>query len=625
MAANNVLRITDINFDTIKSNLKSFLSNQNQFTDYDFDSSTMAIILDLLAYNTYYNAFYLHMVGNEMFLDTAQLRESVVSRAKMLGYTPRSARGATANLNVIVTPNDSPLNVTVSANTKFTTSIDGITYTFVTPQSYSLTPMDNGTFAGNITISEGNPVQFRYNVSTSNPSKYIIPNNNADTDSVVVRVQESSSNTTINTYLKASDLSAVNSISKIFFLQETNDSLYEVYFGDNVFGKKPRDGNIVIIDYRVTNGSDVNGANTFSAPSTIAGYSTFTVTTNSSAQGGANQESITSIRYNAPYKFQAQDRLVTVNDYKNTILSENGDLQSLSVWGGEENNPPVYGKVFVCAKPRSGAIISTQRKELIKSQLRTRNVLSIDVEFVDATYLYIVPTIKVRYDPDLTSLSAAALNTKIQNALIQFEEDNLGIFQNKFYSSKLINKIVASDPSFISADVDIQLQKRFVPVTNAITKYSINFNNAIKRPNTTQHSSHPGSHNLSSSKFTYGNYTSARFDEDGEGQLRIFKQESSGTQTYVKNNIGTVDYDTGLVTINNLLISAYNGSYLSININPVEKNIFGIRNQILLITDASIQTINDHNNQVTSSVASVATQGVTTTNITENGVNTVIV
>ena len=625
MAANNVLRITDINFDTIKSNLKSYLSSQTQFTDYDFDSSTIATILDILAYNTYYNAFYLHMVGNEMFLDSAQLRNSVVSRAKMLGYTPRSARGATANLNVIVTPNDNPLNVTVDANTKFTSSIDGITYTFVTPESYLLSAMDDGTFAGNITISEGNPVQFRYNVSSSNPVRYILPNKNTDTTSIKVRVQESSSNTSINTFIKCNDISTVNSISKIYFIQETDDNLYEVYFGDNVFGKKPTDGNIVIIDYRVTNGSDVNGANTFSSPSTIGGYSTFTVTTNSSAQGGANQESINSIKYNAPYKFQAQDRLVTVNDYKNAILSENGDLQSISVWGGEENNPPVYGKVFVSAKPRSGAIISTQRKELIKSQLKQRNVLAIDIEFVDATYLYLVPTIKVRYDPDLTSLSAGGLNTKIQNALIQFEENNLGVFQNKFYMSKLINSINSIDSSFVSTDVDIQLQKRFIPIVGTSTKYNINFNNAIKRPVTTQHSSHPGSHNLSSSKFTYNNYTSSQFDEDGEGTLRIFNKEASGAQTYVKNNIGTVDYDTGLITIDNLLISAYNGSYLSININPVEKNIFGVRNQIILITDSVVQTINDQTNQITSSVASVSTQGVTTTNITENGINTVIV
>jgi hypothetical protein len=625
MSANNVLRITDLNFDSIKENLKSFLSSQNQFTDYDFESSTLSIILDLLAYNTYYNAMYLHFVGNEMFLDTAQLRNSVVSRAKMLGYTPRSARGVTASLDVVVTPNDSPLAITVAANTRFSTSIDGISYNFVTPESYSLEAQSNGAFTGTISIVEGEPLQHRYTVSTSTPVSYLLANPNADTSSVVVRIQESSSNTSIETYNKVTDISAANSTSKIYYLQETLDNNYEVYFGDNIFGKKPRDGNIVILDYRVVNGSLVNGANTFSAPSTLDGYSTFTITTNSRAQGGANQESISSVKFNAPMKFQAQDRLVTARDYKTAILEENGDIQSLSVWGGEENNPPIYGKVFVCAKPRSGAIISTQRKELIKSQLKQRNVLAIDIEFVDATYLYIVPTIKVRYNPDLTSLSAAALNTKIQSALITFEDSTLGVFENRFYLSKLVAAVTAADPSFVSADIDIQLQKRFVPVTNSQSRYSINFNNAIKRPETSVHSSHEGSHNLSSSRFTYGNYSNAKFDEDGEGVLRIFNQPLGSKQIYVKPNAGTVDYDTGLVVVNNLLITEYNGNYVSINMSPVEKNIFGVRNQIILITDAIIQTINDNTNSVTSAVASVATQGVTTTNITENGINTVIV
>lgn len=625
MAANNALRLTDINFDTIKANLKAFLSSQSQFSDYSFDSSTMSILLDLLSYNTYYNAFYLNMVGNEMFLDSAQLRNSVISRAKQLGYTPRSARGATATLNTLITPSGNPLSVTVAANTKFTTSIDGISYTFVTPEAYSLSQQSDGTFIGSIDIKEGIPLQHRFTVSTTNPVRYILPNRNTDTTSFKVRIQESSSNTSISTYNLASDLSTVNSTSVIYFIQENENNLYEIYFGDNVFGKKPKDGNIVIIDYRICNGSLPNGANNFSSPSSLGGYSTFTVSTTSAAQGGANQESITSIKYNAPMKFQAQDRLVTSNDYKSAVLEENGDIQSLSVWGGEENNPPIYGKVFVCAKPRSGAIISTQRKELIKSQLKQRNVLAIDIEFVDATYLYIVPTIKARYNPDLTSLSAAALNTKIQSALITFEDSTLGVFENRFYLSKLAAAVTAADPSFVSVDIDIQLQKRFVPVTNSQSRYSINFNNAIKRPETSIHSSHEGSHNLSSSRFTYVNYSNAKFDEDGEGVLRIFNQPAGGKQIYVKPNAGTVDYDTGLVIIDNLLITEYNGSYVSINMSPVEKNIFGVRNQIILITDSIIQTINDNTNSVTSAVASVSTQGVTTTNITENGINTVIV
>ncbi|MGA1047165.1 MAG: hypothetical protein ACO3UU_04090 [Minisyncoccia bacterium] len=399
MASNkSTLNVSELNFDDIKTSLKTYLRSQTEFSDYDFDSSTLSILLDVLAYNTYHNSFYLNMVGNEMFLDSAQLRNSVVSRAKMLNYVPRSARGATAALSAVITPDDNPTGVTVPANTQFTSTIDGIEYTFVTSGATTMSPQDNGTFTGTLNIVEGTPLQHRFTVSTANPVRYILPNENTDTTSFTVRIQESSSNTTVSTYNLAGDLSSVNSTSKIYFVQENEDNLYEIQFGDSIFGKKPIDGNIIIVDYRITSGNTVNGANTFSAPESLAGYSNFTITTTSSAQGGAPQETIDSIKFNAPFKFQAQDRLVTKQDYKNIILSEQGDIQSISVWGGEENIPAVYGKVFIATKPLSGAILSNQRKEAIRASLKTRNTVSIDVEMVDATYLYINPTITVRYN-----------------------------------------------------------------------------------------------------------------------------------------------------------------------------------------------------------------------------------
>ena len=369
MAANNAIRVSDINFDQIKSNLKAFLSDQNEFSDYDFESSTLSVLLDLLAYNTYHNAFYLNMVGNEMFLDSALLRNSVVSRAKQLNYVPRSARGATATVSVSLDPPGSPTFFTVAANTKFSTSIDGESYTFVTSDATALSPSSNGTFSGSLNLVEGEPLQQRFTVKSSNPVRYILPNENVDTTSFTVRIQESSSNTSISTYNLNTDISAANSISQIYFVQENEDNKYEVYFGDSIFGKKPRDGNIIIIDYRVVNGSTVNGANNFTGD--------FTVTTTAAAQGGAFQESIESIKYNAPFKFQAQDRLVTSTDFKNIILAENGDIQAISVWGGEENSPPVYGKVFISVKPRSGSVISATRKSTLQTTLDDRSIVSV--------------------------------------------------------------------------------------------------------------------------------------------------------------------------------------------------------------------------------------------------------
>ena len=604
MAANNAIRVSDINFDQIKANLKAFLSDQNEFSDYDFESSTMSVLLDLLSYNTYYNAFYLNMVGNEMFLDSAQLRNSVVSRAKQLNYIPRSARGATASVDVSIDPDGSPTFFTVAANTKFTTTIDGTSYTFVTSDATALTPSSNGTFSGSLSLVEGEPLQQRFTVSTASPVRYILPNENVDTTSFTVRIQESSSNTSITTYNLNSDISSANSISEIYFVQENEDNKYEVYFGDNVFGKKPKDGNIVIIDYRVVNGSTVNGANNFSGD--------FTVTTTSAAQGGAFQESIESIKYNAPFKFQAQDRLVTSSDFKNIILAENGDIQAISVWGGEENSPPVYGKVFISVKPTSGPIISATRKSTLQTTLKDRSIVSVETEFVDATYLYINPDITVRYNPRTTSLSASELNTKIQNALISFEANNLGTFGNKFYVSNLTEVIRASDNSFVSADIPFTIEKRFVPTTNAINTYQVEFNNAIHHP----HDGHLGA--VSSTGFTIGGET-VYLEDDGVGNLRTFILVTGNKITRNKN-FGTVSYESGLITIFNTLITGYIGDAISIKIKPQESNIFGVRNEILLVSGASVATVDNDTNSTTSTVGAVATNGTTTTVLTDNAI-----
>ena len=329
MATNSTLTVSELDFDTIKSSLQTYLQGQTEFSDYDFESSTLSILLNVLSYNTYHNSFYLNMVANEMFLDSSQLRNSVVSRAKMLNYTPRSSVGATAAIDAVVTPGDSPTSITVGANTQFSATVNGISYSWVTSESTSLTSQPNGTFTGTLNIVEGTPLQHRFTVNTTTPVRYILPNENTDTTSFTIRIQESTANSSTTTYTLVSDLSVVDSTSTVYYIQENEDNLYEVYFGDGVFGKKPINGNIVIIDYRVVSGSAVNGANTFATPASLGGYSTFTTTTSSVAQGGALQETIESVKFNAPFKFQSQDRLVTMQDYKNIILTENGDLSSI--------------------------------------------------------------------------------------------------------------------------------------------------------------------------------------------------------------------------------------------------------------------------------------------------------
>ena len=611
MATNSTLSVSELDFDTIKSSLQTYLQGQTEFSDYNFESSTLSILLNVLSYNTYHNSFYLNMVANEMFLDSSQLRTSVVSRAKMLNYTPRSSVGATAAIDAVVTPGDSPSSITVDANTQFSATVNGISYSWVTSESTSLTSQPNGTFTGTLNIVEGTPLQHRFTVNTTTPVRYILPNENTDTTSFTIRIQESTANSSTTTYTLVSDLSVVDSTSTVYYIQENEDNLYEVYFGDGVFGKKPINGNIVIIDYRVVSGTAVNGANTFATPASLGGYSNFTTTTSSVAQGGALQETIESVKFNAPFKFQSQDRLVTMQDYKNIILTENGDLSSINVWGGEDNDPPIYGKVFVAAKPTSGSLLSNQKKEAIRTSLKSRNTLSIDVEMVDATYLYVNPTITVRYNPELTSLSAAALNDKIQTALISFEADKLGTFGNKFYLYELSEKLKDADSSFISVDVDILLEKRFIPLTTEISTYQINYYQKVFEP----HAGHLGS--LTSTTFTVDDTSALFLDHDGYGLLRTYTMDSSA-KNYRDNNFGTIDYDTGLITLTNKLISAYDGDYLSLKIKPDGKNIFGQRNQIILISGATIETINDSTDASTSSVGLVATSGVSTTIASDN-------
>ena len=333
MAANSSIRVTNINFNTIKSNLKTFLRAKPEFTDYDFEGSGLSQVIDLLAYNTYYNAVYTNMVGNEMYLDSAQIRNNVVARAKMLGYTPTSARGATATLDVTITPSTNVNSVTVNANTLFTSTLDGITYKFTTPDTYVLT-RESGYSSNTIVIKEGEPLTQKFTVDTSSNQRFILNNKNADTTSIKISIQTSSANTARRTFTEASNLVDVQANSQVYFIQENEDGKYELLFGDGILGKALDNGNIVVADYLVTNGSIVNGANNFSAPSALGGQASFTVAVANSASGGANSESIESIKFNAPKSFQRQNRTVNKNDYTITLLAEAPDLQAISVWGG---------------------------------------------------------------------------------------------------------------------------------------------------------------------------------------------------------------------------------------------------------------------------------------------------
>jgi len=604
MAANSAINVTSLNFDNIKESMKTYIASKPEFTDYNFEGSTISMLLDLLAYNTYQNAFYTSMVGNEMFLDSALLRDSVVSRAKMLNYVPRSARGASTTLTVEITPTGAPDSVTVAKDSEFSATIDGEAYKFVTPQAYSFSSTDN--YSGTITITEGRPVTHRFTVNTNSPVRYILPNENVDTTSITVDVQTSSSDASSVRYNLASDITEVQANSAVYFLQEVEDSQYEITFGDDVIGQAPVDGNIVIANYRICNGTDGNGISSFTSPSTLGGYSTFTTIVNAATSGGANNETIESIKFNAPKNYETQNRAVLAEDYKRLILRDNGDVQSISVWGGEENNPPIYGKVYISIKPTIGNTISSQRKTEITTELKKYNVLSIDPEFVDATFLYIRPTVEVRYDSKTTTLTGPQVQTKVLNAITNFESTKLGTFDNKtFRYSQFVKAIDAADSSIVSNLTTIQIEKRFVPSLTNSTTYNVSFSNALHNP----HAGHR--YAISSSAFTYRGNTSY-FDDDGNGNLRIYYITGSNTRVYTNETAGVVNYRTGLVTINAFLPSAFVGSSLSIFADSADDDVNAIRNQILLIAGANVTLIDDATTLVAATTVTATTSGVTT-------------
>ena len=613
MAANNALLVTDINFDTIKGNLQSYLSSQSEFQDYDFESSGMQTIIQLLAYNTYQNAIYTNFVSNEMFLDSALIRNNVVSRAKQLGFTPSSARGAKATLSVTVNPAGSPTTVVVPANTAFTSTVDGVSYNFQSIDSTTFTRSDAGVYNASMVVREGDPVQESYTVSSVSPVRYLLNNNNSDTTSLKVTVQQSVSNTAVQVYTLADDITTVGSNSAVYFLQENNDGAYEVQFGDNILGRKPSDGNIVKLNYNVVNGPTVNGTKTFNGPATLAGNSSYTVTTTSRATGGSNPQSVDSIKFNAPKNFSAQNRAVTANDYKAILLNNAPDLQTISVWGGEKNNPPVYGKVYISAKPTSGDVLSDSRKQELIQLLDDRNTLTIEPVFVDAEYLYVVPEIEVRYNPAITSKNGDTLLNQVNSTMSSFNTNELGVFNGNFYLSEFLKKVDAIDDSVINVSLDIKMQRRFIPNTTITQAYTVNFNNPIYNP----HAGHK--YSISSSSFTYNGFT-CYFDDDGSGKLRIYRLDS-GNRVIVIGNAGTVNYTLGSVKINAARFTAFDGDAIKINAVPEEQFVNSTRSQICQLADASVTIINSQTD-VSESVSRNLSATTQTTVSSETGVTT---
>ena len=442
MAEISKLQIAELDFDTIKNNLKDYFNSQAEFTDHDFGGSAVSVLLDILSYNTYYNAYYLNMLASESFLDSAQLRDSVVAKASMLGYTPQSATGSKANVSITVTPGDSPASITIDKNTQFTSTVNGTSYVFCTANSATITPVDGVYTASGVTLTQGIPLTFRYTANTANTEqKFLLPNANTDTDTLTVTVQESATDTNTSVYTKATDITTVNSTSNVYFLSESSEGQFKVEFGDGVIGRKPVTGNIVLLAALVTEGDEVNGANTFSASGTVGGYSTVSVAVTNAASGGSDKENLESIKFNAPKNFETQNRAVTTDDYKKIVEGNVSGLDSVSVWGGQDNATPAFGKVFVSAKPTGATSLSTAQIGEIKSAVSSFNMVSITPEVVDPDIIDLIFSVTVKYDSRKTTLSSGAVAEAVIDTIQTYKTNNLLKFGSIFRYSTLTTNI----------------------------------------------------------------------------------------------------------------------------------------------------------------------------------------
>jgi hypothetical protein len=476
------LRVTELDFDTIKQNLKNYLKQQSEFTDYDFDGSGLAVLLDILAYNTHYQSYYLNMVANESFLDTALLRDSVVSHAKTLGYTPNSKKASKAVIDfTVVTDNTDIEELTIPTGYSFLSNqIDGKSYNFVVLNDQTVTKSDTNFYFENLEIYEGQLTTFRYVYdSTNNPKQFFTINNESvDVTTLKVSVSPSVGNTQVSVYELAKDVYDIDGNSEVYFLQEGRNGLFQIYFGDNVLGKKLTNGNVVTIQYLVTNGTDANKANLFAAARSLEGYNNFIVDTVSIAEGGVERESVDNIKYLAPLQYVSQNRLVSYKDYELYVRKSYPNIDSVSVWGGEDEVPPIFGKVFISLKPKDGFFISESEKDrILNSIIDPRAVVTIITEFRDPEYLFLNLTTNVEYNPNKTTLTSETFKNTIKNAIILYKNQNLDIFNTKFAISKLQETIDSVDSnSILGSDTIIRVQKRFAPILGTISNYKIDFN-----------------------------------------------------------------------------------------------------------------------------------------------------
>ena len=579
------LNVSELDFDKIKTNLKTFLQSQTQFQDYDFEGSGLSILIDVLSYNTHYMAYIANMSTNEIYLDSADIRNNIVSLAKMLGYTPTSPRAPKALIDILV--NDATgSSVTMQKGTVFSTTVDNLDYQYTTISDITIAPVNGVYKFENVTLYEGTLVTFKYTYDENDSDQqFMIPSTNADTSTLKVTVQNSNTDTTQEVYTLTGGYNNISKESRVYFIQESQDGKFEIYFGDGVTGKKLEDGNIIILEYVITNQEESNGASKFNLSGNVGGFTDVTITTESNSQGGSVHESSNSIKFNAPLQYAAQDRAVTATDYETIVKSIYPNALSISAWGGEDDETPQYGVVNISIKAKSGSTLTDTTKADIVTQLKPFNVASVRPVIKDPETTSVLLTSNVKYDAKATAKTADTIRADVITSLSNYNSENLQKFDSVFRFSKITGLIDNTDASILSNITTVKIRKSFQPILLTSSKYNIYFRNALYNP----HSGHMASTGgiLSSSGFKIdGNDNECFFDDDGAGNVRLYYM-SSGVKSYLNLTQGTIDYGTGAITLNSMNIAAISNiagatsTVIELTVIPSSNDVVPVRDQIV--------------------------------------------
>jgi len=597
MATNNKrLEVTEFDFDDVKDNLKTFLGAQNEFTDYDFEGSGMSALLDVLAYNTHYLGFNANMLANEMFLDSSSLRSSIVSHAKTLGYVPTSARASKATVDVTLNTNDT--TATMSAGTIFNTTVNDVSYQFSTISDITKSNTGNTVPFVGVDIYEGTFITTRYTVNSSDiDQRFLITNNRADTTTLNVKVQTSSTDSSSNTFTEATDITQVTTGSNVYFLQEVEAGLFEVYFGDGIIGTALSDDNIVILTYIVSNKTVANGASIFTNAASISSVTDISVATSATSTAGAEPESLSSIKYNAPLDYASQGRCVTSEDYKVFAKKFFPNTQSVQVFGGESGSfdtslgvvsTPEYGKVFISIKSTTGNSLTATEKTQLVTDLAPFTVASITPVIVDVQITKLILQVVFKFDSSKTTKTSITLASNISTTLTNLNTNSLGQFEGVFRHSNVTGLIDDTDNSITGNITNVTLAHDLKPTIGTSTSYTIPFNNRLYNPHDGHNSTGGGVISSTGFKISGDTINDMFFDDNGSGVLRVYYLVA-GVRVYQDVTAGTVDYSSGSIVINNINITTISNvdgassSIIRVTAIPDSSDIVPLRNQILEI------------------------------------------